>query len=189
VEGGLDALFDAVVANTPEAARRLAPARRVMEARAVQNFSFRVSRIHGDGFALVGDAAGFLDPIFSTGVFIGTTTAVTAADAVVEALNRRGRVDAADLAATAARTRDLQRLFFSFIRSYYDPHFLAFFFDPHDGMQIPKAIVTLLAADVLRSDRWRWTGRFRMLQTLARVQKTARRFGGQLVPPLTAAPG
>jgi hypothetical protein len=98
-------------------------------------------------------------------------------------------VDAADLAATAARTRDLQRLFFSFIRSYYDPHFLAFFFDPHDGMQIPKAIVTLLAADVLRSDRWRWTGRFRMLQTLARVQKTARRFGGQLVPPLTAAPG
>jgi flavin-dependent dehydrogenase len=155
----------------------------------VQNFSFRVSRIHGDGFALVGDAAGFLDPIFSTGVFIGTTTAVSAADAIVAALKRRGRVDASDLAGTAATARDLQQLFFSFIRSYYDPHFLAFFFDPHDAMQIPKAIVTLLAADVMRSDRWRWTGRFRVLQTLARAQRVAQRFGRQLVPPLASAPG
>ena len=189
VTGGLEALFDAVVASTPEAGRRLGPARRVLQAQAVQNFSFRVSRIHGDGFALVGDAAGFLDPIFSTGVFIGTTTAVSAADAIVAALKRRGRVDASDLAGTAATARDLQQLFFSFIRSYYDPHFLAFFFDPHDAMQIPKAIVTLLAADVMRSDRWRWTGRFRVLQTLARAQRVAQRFGRQLVPPLASAPG
>ena len=189
VTGGLDALFDAVVANTPEAGRRLSGARRTLAAQAVQNFSFRVSRIHGDGFALVGDAAGFLDPVFSTGVFIGTTTAVKAADCIVAALKRRGRVDAADIAPAAATARDLQQLFFSFIRSYYDPHFLAFFFDPHDGMQIPKAIVTLLAANVLRGDRWRWTTRFRMLQTLARVQKTAQRFGKQIVPPLASAPG
>jgi len=189
VTGGLTALFDAVVENTPEAGRRLASATRTLPAQAVQNFSFRVSRIHGDGFALVGDAAGFLDPIFSTGVFIGTTTAVTAADAIVAALSRRGRVDAADLAGAAARTRDLQSLFFSFIKSYYDPHFLAFFFDPHDAMQIPKAIVTLLAANVLRSDRWRWTSRFRMLQTLAGVQRVARRFGRQIVPPLASSPG
>jgi 2-polyprenyl-6-methoxyphenol hydroxylase-like FAD-dependent oxidoreductase len=189
VEGGLDALFDAVVNETPEAARRLAQARRTIPAQAVQNFSYHVRRIHGDGFVLVGDAAGFLDPIFSTGVFIGTTTAVTAADLVVEALRKRGRVDAADLAPAAARTRDLQTLFFSFIKSYYDPDFLAFFFDPHSGLRIPQAIVSLLAANVLRSDRWRWTTRFRMLQGLARVQKVARRFGRELVPPLTRAPG
>lgn len=189
VEGGLDALFDAVVRETPEAVRRLAPARRTIPAQAVQNFSFHVRRIHGDGFVLVGDAAGFLDPIFSTGVFIGTTTAVTAADLVVAALRKRGRVDAADLAPAAARTRDLQTLFFSFIKSYYDPDFLAFFFDPHSGLRIPQAIVSLLAANVLRGDRWRWTTRFRMLQGLARVQKVARRFGRELVPPLTRAPG
>ena len=189
VTGGLDALFDAVIANTPDAARRLAPAHRTFPAQAVQNFSFHVRHIHGDGFALVGDAAGFLDPIFSTGVFIGTTTAVAAADGIVAALRARGRVGAADLAPAAARTRDLQRLFFSFIKSYYDPHFLAFFFAPSDRMQIPKAIVTLLAANVLRDDRWKWTGRFRMLQGLARAQRVARRFGTQIAPPLASAPG
>ena len=189
VTGSLDDLFDAVVANTPEAARRLAPATRVFPAQAVQNFSFHVSRIHGDGYALIGDAAGFLDPIFSTGVFIGTTTAAKAAGDIVAALHKRGRVGAGDLAGTAALARDLQTLFFRFIRSYYDPHFLAFFFDPHDGMQIPKAIVTLLAANVLVADRWKWTGRFRMLQGLAEVQKVARRFGRQIVPPLEGAPG
>lgn len=189
VAGGPGGLFDAVVSRTPDAARRLAAARRTIEPRAIQNFSFHVSRIHGDGFALVGDAAGFLDPVFSTGVFIGMTTATAAADRIVEALARRGRVGAADLAPAAALTRDLQRLFFSFIKSYYDPHFLAFFFAPSDAMQIPRAIVTLLAANVLRRDRWKWTGRFRILQALARVQRAVGSFGGTIVPPLASAPG
>jgi hypothetical protein len=102
---------------------------------------------------------------------------------------KRGRVDAADLAPAAAHARDMQRLFFSFIRSYYDPHFLAFFFQPGDALQIPRAIVSLLAANVLRTDRWRWTTRFRMLQGLARAQKVARRFGREIVTPLSRAPG
>lgn len=187
--GGLDGLFDAVVANTPEAARRLGPATRLFPAQAVQNFSFRVRRRHGDGYALIGDAAGFLDPIFSTGVFIGTTMAASAAAGIVGALRKRGRVDAADLAPTAALGDDLRGLFFRFIRSYYDPHFLAFFFAPADRFEIPKAIVTLLAANVLVRDRWRWTGRFRVLQGLASAQRIARRLGGQIAPPLAEAPG
>ena len=62
ISGGIDAQFDAAIAATPEAARQLASARRLFPAAAVQNFSFKVSRAHGNGFAMVGDAAGFLDP-------------------------------------------------------------------------------------------------------------------------------
>jgi flavin-dependent dehydrogenase len=189
IEGGLDAQFEAALRATPDAARRLAHATRTIPATAVQNFSFRVSRTHGDGFAMVGDAAGFLDPVFSTGVYIGMTVAERAAHDIATALTARGRVDAADTAGAAELNRRLQRLFFSLIRSYYDPDFLAFFFHPRPGFQLPAAVVSVLAGDVLRDGAWKTVGRFRVLQGLGRVQKIARRFGRQIVPPLDQAPG
>ncbi len=183
-----DALFEAAVAATPEVARRLAGARRLIPFSAIQNFSYRVMQIGGDGYTLVGDAAGFLDPVFSTGVFLATTTAASAARDITEALARHGRVDTADLGPTIALTRGLHRLFFSFIRSYYDRHFLAFFFSPTEAFRFPAAIVSLLAADVVRPGRWRRTARFRTLQGLARLQQLGVRLGRPLVEPLAAGP-
>ena len=79
-------------------------------------------------------------------------------------------------------------MIFSFIRSYYDPHFLAFFFSPSDAFRFPAAIVSLLAADVLTPGRWRRTARFRALQALARFQQVGVRLGRPLVEPLAAGP-
>ncbi len=186
--GGPQDVFDAAVARTPEVARRLANAQRLIPFNAVQNFSYRVMRVAGEGFCLVGDAAGFLDPIFSTGVFIGTTTATSAAQDVIEALARHGRVEASDFGPTMALTRSLQRMFFSFIRAYYDPHFLAFFFNPSDFLQLPAAVTSLLAADVLRPGRWARSARYRVLLALARAQRVACRWGHPLVEPLHATP-
>ena len=186
--GGPEALFNAAVERTPEVARRLAGAERTLPFAAVQNFSYRVMRAAGDPYCLIGDAAGFLDPIFSTGVFIGTTTGAAAADDIADALKRRGRVEANDFAPTVALTRSLHRVFFTFIRAYYDPHFLAFFFNPRPALQLPGAIVSLLAADVLRPGLWQRTGRFRLLLALAQLQRRAARWGHYLVPPLDATP-
>jgi len=186
--GTAESLFNAAVQATPEVARRLENAERLLPFSAIQNFSYRVMQIGGDGYCLVGDAAGFLDPVFSTGVFIATTTAASAARDIMESLARHGRVDASDLGPTISLTRSLHRLFFSFIRSYYDKHFLAFFFDPSDVFQLPAAIVSLLAADVVRPGRWKRTIRFRALQGLARVQQVGVRLGRPIVEPLGTGP-
>ncbi|MGD1147420.1 MAG: NAD(P)/FAD-dependent oxidoreductase [Thermoanaerobaculaceae bacterium] len=186
--GTPETFFNAAVQATPEVARRLGHAERLLPFSAVQNFSYRVMQIGGDGYCLIGDAAGFLDPIFSTGVFIATTTAASAAQDIIESMMRHGRVDAADLGPTISLTRSLHRLFFSFIRAYYDKHFLAFFFNPTDAFRFPAAIVSLLAADVLGPGRWKKTIRFRALQGLAQVQQIAVRFGRPIVEPLAAGP-
>jgi len=180
--------FEAAVSATPEAARRMGGAERLIPFTGLQNFSFSVSRIHGDGYALVGDAAGFLDPIFSTGVFLGATGAARVADDVVSALRRHGRVDTNDLEGSARLVRDLHRLFFSLIGSYYDPHFLALFFQPRPAMRIPQAVISVLAGDVLRADRWRLLLRFRALQGLARLQRWGTGIGRPLVEPLPHTP-
>ena len=187
--GGTESLFRAAVEATPEVARRLAPAMPVLPFSAVQNFSYRVDRLAGDGYCLIGDAAGFLDPIFSTGVFVGTTTAASAAQDVIDGFARRGRVEANDFAPTVALTRSLHRTFFSFIRAYYDPDFLAFFFAPSRKFRFQAALTSLLAADVLGPGSWRRSLRFRALQVLAQLQSLGSRWDRPLVEPLPGAPG
>ncbi len=186
--GSPENLFDAAVQATPEVRRRLADAEPLLPFRAIQNFSYRVMQIGGDGYCLIGDAAGFLDPVFSTGVFIATATGASAARDIAEAIGRHGRVDASDFGPTISLARSLHRLFFSLIRSYYDPHFLSFFFNPSNAFQLRAATVSLLAADVMSGGRWRRTARFRALQGLARIQQVGVRIGRPLVEPLRVGP-
>ena len=196
IPGGLDAQFDAAIEATPEAARRLAAAKRLFPASAAQNFSFKISRTHGAGFAIVGDAAGFLDPIFSSGILIGMATAERAALDIASAVRRNGRVEAKDTARCAVMNRRLQKRFFMMIRSYYDPHFIEIFLTPQTESRVPgarfgirPAVISLLAGDVIGAGSWRKLSRFRMLQGLGRAQRFARRFGGQLVRRLEHVPG
>jgi flavin-dependent dehydrogenase len=196
ISGGVDAQFDAAIEATPEAAKQLAAARRLFPASAVQNFSYTVSPTHGDGFAMVGDAAGFLDPIFSSGILMGMATAERAALDIASAIRSKGRVDAKDTARSSVLNRRLQKSFFMMIRSYYDPHFIEVFLTPQTESRVPgarfgirPAVISLLAGDVAGKDAWRKLSRFRVLQGLGRVQRVARRFGGQIVRPLEHVPG
>ena len=58
------------IADTPSAASLLEPARRVSPARFDADYSYLATRMAGDRWVAVGDAAAFLDPIFSTGVLL-----------------------------------------------------------------------------------------------------------------------
>ena len=64
---------------------RLAPARRIMDVRVLSEFSYRSRRIAGNGWVLVGDAFGFLDPVYASGVFLALKSGEFAADAIDEA--------------------------------------------------------------------------------------------------------
>jgi hypothetical protein len=196
ISGGIDAQFDAAIEATPEAARLLASAKRLFPAAAVQNFSFKVSRKHGDGFAIVGDASGFLDPIFSSGIMMGMNVAERAALDIAAAIRLKGRVDAADTAGCAALNRLMQKRFFTMIRAYYDPHFLSVFLLPRTETHTPgarfgirPAVISVLGGDVVGTGSWRKFTRFRMLQGLGQIQRVTRRFGGQFVRPLDHVPG
>jgi flavin-dependent dehydrogenase len=65
---------------------RVASARRVTGCFATRDYSYRATRVAGDGWVLVGDAFGFLDPLYSSGVLLALKSGQLAADAVVEGL-------------------------------------------------------------------------------------------------------
>lgn len=50
--------------------------------------SYRSTRVSGDGWVLVGDAFGFLDPLYSSGVLLALKSGELAADAIAERLDR-----------------------------------------------------------------------------------------------------
>lgn len=74
------------VARCPGLQPRIANATRCDIFRAQKEYSYRAKQAAGDGWALIGDALGFLDPLYSSGVLLALTSASMAADAVVDAL-------------------------------------------------------------------------------------------------------
>jgi flavin-dependent dehydrogenase len=78
-------IFDDELDNCPALKERLEGAEHVAEVRVIRDFSYLSSRIAGDGWVLAGDAFGFLDPMYSTGVFLALKSGELAADAVADA--------------------------------------------------------------------------------------------------------
>lgn len=85
-QGDPQALFEEEVARCPGLKPRLEGARQLFPVQATRDFSYRASRVAGDGWVLVGDAFGFLDPIYSSGVFLALKSGEMAADAIHDAL-------------------------------------------------------------------------------------------------------
>ncbi|AQS66327.1 NAD(P)/FAD-dependent oxidoreductase [Streptomyces pactum] len=64
--------FEAEVGKSTKLKKMLAPGRRSAGYRTARDWSYHSDRFHGDGWVLVGDAAAFVDPLFSTGVALAT---------------------------------------------------------------------------------------------------------------------
>jgi flavin-dependent dehydrogenase len=84
------------VDRCPGVKSRIANATRADEFRAAKEYTYRSRRAAGDGWVLVGDAFGFLDPLYSSGVLLALKSASLAADAVAEGL-AKGDTSAAQL--------------------------------------------------------------------------------------------
>jgi flavin-dependent dehydrogenase len=154
-----DARFDEMIDRSPRMISLLRGSRRVSSVVGVSDFSASARRLGGDGWALVGDAATFLDPVFSTGVFLAMSTGERAAEAIDRALSRRERVDARDLRRYERQSNRMFARFRKFVYNFYDPVFFDAFCAPHPPETIRAAVTTTLAGGVERVTpaMWFWT--------------------------------
>jgi flavin-dependent dehydrogenase len=65
---------------------RVSKGKRITGYFATKDYSYRASKVSGDGWVLVGDAFAFLDPLYSSGVLLAMKSGQLAADAIVEGL-------------------------------------------------------------------------------------------------------
>ncbi len=76
------------VQDCPGVTERIAGATQVTGHFATKDNSYRSTRVAGDGWVLVGDAFGFLDPLYSSGVLLALKSGEQAADAICDGLER-----------------------------------------------------------------------------------------------------
>jgi FADH2 O2-dependent halogenase len=140
-----EAFFARHVASHKLLAERMASARPLHEFTREGNYSYVMDRLAGDGWILVGDAARFVDPVFSSGVSVAMESAKRAAAIVVAAFRRNDFTVAsfADYEKTIRAGVDLWR---QFIHLYYQlpPLFLDLLAQPEAHWQLTR----LLQGDV-----------------------------------------
>jgi len=84
--GTPDEIFAAEVADCPAMQKRLEGTEKVAGLDVVKEYSYATNRASGDGWVLVGDSWGFIDPIYSSGVWFALKSGQLAADAIIEGL-------------------------------------------------------------------------------------------------------
>jgi len=86
--------YDEEVELCPGVKQRVAKATRITGYFATKDYSYRSTQVAGNGWVLVGDAFGFLDPLYSSGVLLALKSGQLASEAIVEGLARRDTAEA-----------------------------------------------------------------------------------------------
>jgi flavin-dependent dehydrogenase len=140
------------IANSPMIQRLTVGCTRT-PSRMIRNFSFINRNSYGPRWSCIGDAACFLDPVFSSGVSLALLSGETMADILHVALNE-GREASPDLAAGLSEHMYRgYRTFGSIVRAFYDTNIvenLFFYEDPEEAAR--QGFVSILAGDIWRDD-------------------------------------
>lgn len=86
--GSHEQIYTEEVEKCPAVKERLAKATRLTGYFATKDYSYRSKEVAGNGWVLIGDAFGFLDPLYSSGVLLALRSGEMAADAIHEGLQK-----------------------------------------------------------------------------------------------------
>jgi flavin-dependent dehydrogenase len=117
------------------------------EVRVTGNYSYDSACMGGPGWVLVGDAFAFLDPVFSSGVYLAMSGAETAA-AVVDTALREPRREKALLGRLERRQRAGIDRFSYFIYRFNSPVMQQMFRQPRNIWQLEQGVISMFAGDV-----------------------------------------
>lgn len=115
---GVENYFQSHVNSNPNLAQAMNGARRINEFKREGDYSYSMSKFCGDGWLLLGDAARFVDPIFSSGVSVAIYSARFAQHCIRNAFEM-GNFNEAAFAPYATKLRGGVNVWYDFIKVYY----------------------------------------------------------------------
>ena len=165
-------LFLHRIASSPMVSARMTGAEMVSEVFSTANYSYRARQGHGDGFLMIGDAFGFVDPMFSTGVLMAMTAGEMGAEAADAWLDdpKRGQKLAARTNRELARAMD--RISWLIYR-VNDPVMRSLFMAPRNTLWMRDGIINMLAGNLRGNLRslvpvWSFKATYHVLSALHR---------------------
>lgn len=146
---------------------RLAHAKAVTPYHVTSDFSYRNRTFFGPRLVRVGDAAGFIDPIFSSGVFLAMYSARHAAHAVLDAL-AKGSDGTREFAPYEERVARAMAIYSGMVEGFYTQPFMELFLEPRAKWNLAAAVNAILAGELENPWHLRW--RMWLFFLLVRIQ-------------------
>ena len=137
----------ATLRKNPGLKQRIERAELISEVRVTGNYSYDSSRMGGPGWVLVGDAFAFLDPVFSSGVYLAMSGAEQACEVVDTSLRNPER-EASLLRKLEKRQRAGMARFSFFIYRFNGPVLAQMFSEPRNTWQLEQGVISMLAGDL-----------------------------------------
>jgi FADH2-dependent halogenase len=159
-------LFNRIVAETPAMRDRMMESQRVGPIYTTADFSYYNKRLVGPRLIRIGDAAGFLDPIFSSGVFMAMLSGKLGAEAILGGLE--GRSTRRLFARYEKKFFSAMRFYWEMIEGFYTTPFMEVFLEPREKWDLPAAVNAALAGELNGDWSLRW--RMRVFFWLVKLQ-------------------
>jgi flavin-dependent dehydrogenase len=150
-----EAFLEQALLEQPVIMQRMRAARRVSEVHVAADFSYRSTQLYGDRWLLAGDAAGFVDPIFSSGVFLAVFSGELAADALHEVLDQphKARRLFPRYEKQVNRAMDV---YLRFVNAWYTKEFIEIFSAPRPVLNLPPAVNAVLGGNIGNEFAIKW---------------------------------
>jgi len=126
---------------------RMHSAKLVNSIQVTSDFSYYNRRLAGPRLMRVGDAAGFMDPIFSAGVYLAMYSGKLAAQVALESL-AAGDDGGPRLKKYEKKVFRAMQLYWEMVEGFYTTPFIELFIEPRPKFNLPDAIVAILAGEL-----------------------------------------
>ncbi|MGH7373624.1 MAG: tryptophan 7-halogenase, partial [Candidatus Rokuibacteriota bacterium] len=177
-EGNLEQLYESLIARCHGLRDALDGAPRITPVHSAANFSYRTDPAVGDRFVCVGDAIAFVDPIFSSGVYIATQSAELSSAEILKAF-RENRFEVRRFRGYERRIRKGMQPFQRFIRNFYDPSFVEMFLKPREFAGMVDGVTGVLAGGAFLRLTLRMRISLEVFFTIVRINRWVRRRQGR----------
>jgi len=138
------------IAFCPPVEDRLRDAKMALPVTATGNYSYYATKVFGDRYLLVGDAYAFIDPVFSSGVYLAMHSGMLGAQTVDRCL--RDPANANDhLRGHARAVRKGLKTLSWFIYRFTDPAMREMFVAPKSSLGMQAAVISMLAGDIFEN--------------------------------------
>jgi flavin-dependent dehydrogenase len=150
----LNDFFLDTIALCPPLAERLHGAKLLNDAEATGNYSYSTTHAQGPDYLMLGDAFAFVDPVFSSGVYLAMNSAFAGADLVTARLSKSTEVRAATRRFDEVMVKG-PREFSWFIYRVTNPTMRDLFMEPRNVLRVREALLSLFAGDIFgRTPIW-----------------------------------
>jgi flavin-dependent dehydrogenase len=164
--GDNEAFLRRMLMSNVQLARRITDARIVGNLQATGNYSYRCTEWAGQRWVMVGDAAAFVDPVFSSGVHLALQSAMNAATLVHRALEEPARERSMQRRYVGKQRAAVRRISW-FIERFNTPAMWRLFSNPQNKWRLEETVISVLAGDFYRNDGIVWRLRvFKLIYAL-----------------------